>query len=374
MKHPLAIAIQALLIVTLACGALSRASTPGPIPTPEDSVFDESRTLYGFFPSPPEATLESVLATIQDIGKHGDLLLAQRNIPWNDFRKSPEADSQEIVDIRNLMILARQNNLEAIFIVDPLNGLNRREFSGLPFGWQASFANPDVRTAFTNYTLRLVRELHPRYLGLASEINTYNDFHPDDFKNYLSLYQEVYAKVKAESPDTKVFVTFQWEELNNLIPGVPGNTQPYQTRWEQIEVFEPQLDLWVISSYPFTVFQDGKGIPADYYTPLLARTDKPLAVAEGGFTSKDVGAFHGKPEDQVAYLNAIHNQIGGRLAFWIYLLLSDFNLESYKKMMREKGQDADINTLGMFVSVGLRNADGTPKPALAVWDNFQNRP
>ena len=375
MKPSLAIAITTLLVAALACGtSTGQAPTPGPYPTPAHSIFDGGRTAYGFFPSPPEVTLQSVMATIQGIGRHGDILLVQRNIPWNDFRKSPDGASQDIVDALNMMILARQSNLEAVFVVDTLNGLNRREFLGMPFGWQASFANPDVRAAYSNYALRILREFHPQYLGLASEINTYADFHPDDFPNFLSLYREVYARIKAEAPQTRVFVTFQWEELNNMIPGVPGGGQPYHTRWDQIETFEPQLDVWAISSYPFIAFQHGSDIPANYYSPLLARTKKPLAVAEGGFTSKPVGTLRGTPADQVAYLSAIHTQIGSRLAFWIYLLYSDFNLDSYAKMMNAQGQGADVNTLGMFASVGLTASDGTPKPALAVWDGFRSNP
>lgn len=374
-KHAPIFGLTLLLLAALACSAGQGTATPGPFPTPEHSVFDAGHTLYGFFPSPPEVTIESVIATVKGIGEHGDVLLMQRNIPWNDFVKSPQADSQDISDIRNLLSLGRQSHLEAVFVVDPLNGLNRREFLGLPAGWQASFANPDVRAAFTNYTLRILREFHPRYLGLASEINTYADFHPEDFPNYLSLYREVYARIKAEAPETKVFVTFQWDELNNMMPGLPGGRAKYDTRWEQIEAFEPQLDVWAISSYPFTVFQNGSQIPADYYARLVEHTHKPLAVAEGGYSSQDVGPFHGRPEDQIAYLNAIHSQIGGpRLAFWIYLLLSDFNLDSYAGMMREKGQNADVSTLGIFASVGLRQADGTPKPALALWDSFQEQP
>ena len=229
-----------------------------------------------------------------------------------------------------------------------------------------------MRAAFTNYALRIVREFHPRYLGLASEINTYMDTYPEDAQNFVSLYHEVYAKIKAEAPDTQVFVTFQWEDLNNLFIGDPSGGTPYQIKWELVEVFEPNLDLWVISSYPFAAFDSASEIPADYYTPLLTRTDKLLAVAEGGFTSREVGPFHGNEQDQVDYLNAIHTQIGERLTFWIYLTLNDFNLDSYAKMMKKQGAgDDDVNTLGMFASVGLRQFDGTPKAALKVWDSFR---
>jgi hypothetical protein len=366
----LAIILAILACATPATGGSSQG-TPGEIPTLGTSPFDLGRTVYGFFPSPPEATTQSVIDTYKAIAQHGDVVLLQQNIPWETFATSAEADSPVITDIHNQYLLAHQNGLEVIFVVDPLNGLNRREFQGLPAGWDASFANPKVRTAFTNYTLRILHEFHPKFLGLASEINTYNDAHADDFQNYLSLYNEVYMQVKAEAPDTQVFVTFQWEELNNLIPSMAqGN--PYDVNWKQVDQFEPNLDLWAISSYPFVIYSSGAGIPSDYYSPLLTRTSKPLAVAEGGYSSSPVGPFKGDPHSQVDYLNAIHSQIGGsRLSFWIYLLINDFNLASYAPLMNQKGSGADINTLGMFASVGLTTPDRTPKPALAVWDSFR---
>jgi hypothetical protein len=371
MKHTLFAALLFLFLVALAC-SYSPTAIPGPIPSLPISPFDLGRTVYGFFPSPPEVSLQSVIDTYKAIGRHGDVVLLQQNIPWADFAKGTDAASSNITDIHNQYILAHQNGLEVIFVVDPLNGLNRSQFQGLPFGWDASFANPRVRAAFTNFTIRIVREFHPHFLGLASEINTYADTHPQDFPNFLSLYNSVYDQVKAEAPDTQIFVTFQWEELNNLIPQVAHGRTPRQINWNQVEVFEPKLDVWAISSYPFIAYKSGADIPADYYTPLLGRTSKPLAVAEGGYSSAPVGPVSGTPHDQVDYLNAIHSQIGGdRLAFWIYLLINDFNLDSYAKIMNGRGQNNDVNTLGIFASVGLTKSDRTPKPALAVWDSFR---
>ncbi|GAB4415386.1 MAG: hypothetical protein Kow002_00390 [Anaerolineales bacterium] len=362
------------LILILVLGALScgQQVPATPFPTLENSPLHKNQTAYGFFPTPPEASLESILTHYKDMGEHADFALFQHAIPWEDFLESVDGESEKRTDIRNQMLLARQNGLDAIYIVDPLNGLNRREFMGLPDGWKASFANPDVRTAFTHYTLWLVREFNPKYLGLASEINTYLDAHPDDAASYISLYHSVYALVKAEAPETQVFVTFQWEDLNNLWKVAAEGRAAYDTNWDQVEAFEPNLDVWAISSYPFAVFPSGAAIPPDYYTPLLTRTSKPLAVAEGGFTSRPNPPFPGDEGSQVDYLNAIHAQIGGRLVFWVYLLLDDFNLDSYTKYMREQGLgDRDLTSLGMFASVGLREFDGTPKPALEVWDSFR---
>lgn len=366
MKKYIPLLLIACLI--LACG---QSAIPAAIPTLSASPFDGRHTVYGFFPTPSEVSLKSIFDLYKDLGQHADVVLLQQNIPWKEFVPSVDVESQAITDIHNQYILAHQNNLEVIFIVDPLNGLNRSEFYGLPSGWQASFANPDVRKAYTNYTLRIVRQFKPQYLGLASEINTYADVYQKDFENYLSLYQEVYDLVKAEAPDTQIFVTFQWEELNNLIHEVAGERQPYQINWQQIEIFEPRLDAWVISSYPFVAFPRGADIPPDYYTPLLTRTHKPLAVAEGGLPGQDTNGRPGDPQDQIAYLNAIHNQIGERLSFWIYLLFNDINIKSYAHLMKKQSHDQDVDTLGWFVYVGLRSANGEPKPALEVWDSFR---
>ena len=364
--------IPALVILALATLACNSADSFIPS-TPQNSVFDLGRTAYGFFPSPPEVTLASVLHTYKNISQHGDFVLLQQNAVWEDFLAGVDGESQSRTDIINQVKLERQNNLETIFVLDALNGLNRRDFFGLPAGWEARFANPNIRAAYKNYALWVVRTFHPRHLGLASEINTYMDAHPDDAPNFISLYNEIYALVKEEAPETQVFVTFQWDDLNNMFPQPEeGNRQRMKPNWEQVEAFEPNLDVWVISTYPYFIFGTQTDIPADYYSPLLTRTSKPVAVAEGGFSSVAFGSVQGSPEGQVAYLNAIHSQLGPRLAFWVNTLLSDFNIDSYAKMMKKQGRDPqDAQALGAFGYIGLQNADGSPKSALEVWDGFR---
>ena len=357
-----------LILLSLACGG-----TPTPPPLPETSVFDADRTAYGFFPTPPEATLESILQHFKDMAQHGDFVLIQQSTDWEGFANGVDSESQTRTDLTNQVILARQNNLETIFVLDPLNGLNRREFIRLPAGWEASFADPNVRMAHKNYALWVVQNFHPRYLGLASEINTYMDAHPNDAPNFISLYHEIYALVKAESPETQVFVTFQWDDLNNMYPQPEeGDRQKFQPNWEQVEAFEPNLDVWAISTYPYFVFPSGTDIPADYYTALLSRTSKPVAIAEGGFSTETFEQFANTPEDQVAYLNTIHNQLGSQMAFWVNTTLNDFNLDSYAKELEKQGRNPnDAFMLGNFAYIGLRNFDGSPKPALEVWDGFR---
>jgi len=71
-------------------------------------------------------------------------------------------------------------------------------------------------------------------------------------------------------------------------------------------------------------------------------------------------------------LNAVHYQLGPRLAFWVNTLMSDFDLDSYAAEMKKNGRTPkDAQTLGNFAYIGLQNFDGTPKPALEVWDSFK---
>lgn len=362
-------ALLFLILASLACNG----GTPSASPTPQSSIFDSGKTAYGFFPVPPEPKTESIFQLFEDISKHSDFILIQQATAWEEFVDSAEGTSKTRTDLVNQTKLARQNNLEYIFVLDPLNGLNRREFIGLPAGWEANFANPNVRSSHRNYALWVVRTFHPRYLGLASEINTYMDAHPDDAKNFISLYNEIYALVKAEAPQTQIFVTFQWDDLNNMFPQPEENRQKFAINWDQVEAFEPNLDIWAISTYPYFVFSSASAIPADYYSPLLSRTDKPVAVAEGGFSSESFGPFTATPEDQVMYLNAIHDQLGGsRFVFWVNLLLTDYDIEAMTEFIIANGQSAeDADFLGYFGHTGFQNFDRSPKPALEVWDGFR---
>jgi hypothetical protein len=373
----IALAAGFLFLAIVACAGGIPAATSEPeststaTPTFSPSIFHSGRTAYGFFPSSPEITTESLIATIENIGQHGDVILSMPQVPWAEFIESSDGESPAIEQMRGSLDLARQNGLEFIFVIDPLQAFDRRVIASLPPELAGGdFSTPGVRSAFENYALRLVREFHPRYLGLASEINTYADAQPDDFSNYVTLYHEVYPAIKAEAPETKLFVTLQWEDLNSA--GVFSDDSPGGIKWDIVEQFEPDLDVYAISTYPYFTFESAVQIPQDYYAPLLSHATKPLAIAEGGYLSQDAGTFHGSAQDQIDYLQAIKGQLGERLAFWVYLLIDDVNLEAYADYLTGHGSPAGVESLAYFGSLGLRTKTGEPKPALEVWDGFQS--
>lgn len=83
-----------ILITLLAMGLACGGSAPDTTPTPEVSIFDSGRTAHGFFPSPPEATLESVLRLFKDLSADGDFVLIQQNTAWEDIVDGAEEESQ----------------------------------------------------------------------------------------------------------------------------------------------------------------------------------------------------------------------------------------------------------------------------------------
>jgi hypothetical protein len=68
----------------------------------------------------------------------------------------------------------------------------------------------------------------------------------------------------------------------------------------------------------------------------------------------------------------LHTQLGPRSVFWVNILLNDFNFDSYAEQVIKDGRDPqDTLLLGAFAYIGLRHFDGSPKPALEVWDKFR---
>ena len=228
------------ILLSIAC--VSSNSVKEDISTHEP----RNKTKFGFFPTPPKPTEKSIISNLQSMSQYADILIFQESIPWQEFADGIDIDSSKIAELTNLVSFINAIGLEPIFIVDPLNGFNRREFISVQQEWEnINLGNEEVRTAYHNFAVRLAKDFQPEYLGLASEINTYMDTQPEDIDNFLSLYNETYEEIKSISPNTKILVTFQWDDLNRL----DGDGSLYDVKWDQMEMFEPNLDIWAISTY-----------------------------------------------------------------------------------------------------------------------------
>jgi hypothetical protein len=86
-KSPLLVLFIALSLAVLAC-SLGALPDNSPVPTLADSPYQPGRTLYGFFPSPPEVSTQGVIDIYKAIGQHADVVLLQQNVPWRILRRA----------------------------------------------------------------------------------------------------------------------------------------------------------------------------------------------------------------------------------------------------------------------------------------------
>jgi hypothetical protein len=150
--------------------------------------------------------------------------------------------------------------------------------------------------------------------------------------------------VKRISPETRVFVSFQWEWMRILDSRAPHRISEHR---KIVEIFRPNLDVVGLTSYPAFFHDTPTDLAPDYFTWLAhhVRPSDEILLMEVGWPT----AGRGTEEEQrrfVADLPDLLDGVNVSVAAWA--LLHDVALEDF---------DENLN------SVGLVTTDGRPKPA-----------
>lgn len=364
------LAVAALF--TFACGSDggdSQGATPGsgdkgPGPTvirPEPS--GEPRNIaLGFSSLPPERTSESYIGAFATAAQYAEFILVQRTPPWEDFMPGGQVSKQTADSTRLENALLEQYGLRLFYAIDPTDGVvQRSRLANLPpeIDPQAGFNDERVREAFIAYAAYVAKNYKPEYLALGLEVNMTYERAPEQFEAFVSLYNEAYTVVKGNSPKTKVFPTFQLEDLE----GTFGDVHP--PRWELIERFRGRMDLLAISTYPFLgEVKSAADIRQDYYSQLKQHWDGEIIISETGYASAPVEGrvTVGTESDQQAYLQRLleeANALDFRLVVWFAALDPAF---------------ASSGATSVFKDIGLRKSDGSNKAAWTTWEEWARRP
>jgi len=148
----------------------------------------------------------------------------------------------------------------------------------------ATLSDPAWRAAYKEAALDIVKVARPRYLSLGNEVNRwyekYGEDGPNGFKNYVSLYEDIYDAVKKLSPETKVFCVFAREIVS----------ENREAKLEVISLFNPdKMDLLVFTSYPYALGKTNPSmIPDDYYSKAADyMPGKPFGFSEIAWASLD---------------------------------------------------------------------------------------
>jgi hypothetical protein len=349
----------ALVLGASACGgdsadqSVDATSAAGGIGGPARSF------LMGVSSQPANMTEQAYRDAFDVAETAGEVVLIQRAPPWREFMPggniSARTEQLTVLEKR----LATEHHLKLFLAIDPTVPGDRSLLANLPPDLAGEgFSNPDVRAAFVAYAKYLALNYKPAFMALGVEVDMiYRARGDGSFRNFLSLYFEAYDAVKSVSPDTKVFPTFQYENMLGLI----DTGSPVLPSWSLVNRFEPKIDLLAVTTYPSLIFSSTSELPLDYYDGMKGHMDRPVAFASVGWNSLEEPASSPDSSEQVAYLyrvlGAVEDQNASMLVWYL-------------------GRDPASVPEGFepLARMGLHDAAGEAKAVWRVWTSIMARP
>jgi len=315
----------------------------------------------GWAPSAPRPNEGLFLAVIDSMSRVSDLTIIQQPVPWPELLAGAEMDPliEERVEVAQYL---RFKGMDVIFLVDPLDGLDRRKEDPELVAAGRSILEPEIRALHEEWVRRIAEDVRPEWMGLASEINTLAARgNPDLYGEIHDLVNTLAPQVRELSPATKVFVSFQIDEANGVL------IDPIIDHFALIDDYD--IDALGLSSYPVFAFDTPAQIPDDYLDAFDQATDLPLLMVEGGWTSADVPWATGTPGEQVDFLERYEfllDRVGAE--GWVMLTFTDLDIPAL-------GLPADrANGLSNFSRMGILDIDLQRKPSYEVWKRIYERP
>ena len=359
-----AVLIVAVLLV-VACDDAGSEDDPGPGPevTRPRAEGPLRQVRLGLGAQPAEETHEAYVNTFVTAARYADLVSIARVPPWEEFFPEAEVSEETHALMRLERDLVRQYGLSLLFAIDPTDGaVQRGRIAGLPedIDPDEGFLREDVQAALVAYAIYIVTNYEPEYLAVGVEINMLRARSPEQFRGFLEAYNRVYDAVKSIRPETKVFPTFQLEDLLGRL------TQEHPPQWEAVEVFGRRIDALAISTYPYlsSSIRLVREIPGDYYSQLRTRFAGEILISEAGYASATIEghSWVGSEREQEQFLQR---------------LLDDAEANGFSAVVWVAARDPAQSRQGgaaVLNDVGLRLSDGGGKLAWDVWREWARRP
>lgn len=203
-----------------------------------------------------------------------------------------------------------------------------------------SFSNPKIRQAFINTAKQLAR-LNLPYLCLGTEINFLAIGNLNEFLHFVTLYKEAYAEVKKISPNTRVFVSFQWEWMRIVDSRAMHKIREHS---KVINVFRPQLDLVALTTYPSPYHATPTQLPKDYYSWIYRHVprNQEIMFMEAGWPTRGSGS----QQEQTQFIKRLPHLLEHlNISLVAWSLLHDVNIGEF---------DLNLNTTGLIKSNGTK--------------------
>lgn len=293
------------------------------------------------FPHHSPQDLDSAFNLASELGKYSIFIFQ-----WNEL---------DLDAVKLMMEKSRRSNLIPILGLSPTSLDKGRKELDIPAtvrkkaGDYVSFENPIIRKEFISSVKNLAR-MKPPYLCLATEINFLAIQRLDEYLHFVTLYKEAYKEAKKISPDTKIFVSFQWEWVRILDAKEMHKIKEHS---KVINIFKPELDLVGLTTYPSAFYDSPIHLPKDYYSWVynhIERKDSILFM-EVGWPTSGTGT-EVEQDNFIKRLPELLKTLNTSIVSWA--LLHDVNLDAF---------DENLNTVGILTNKGRR------KPA---FDTFKS--
>ena len=356
-----------VLLMALAClallGSACRAqATDGSTFSRRQATGDGEPRGYrlGFSDTPWALTDLATRQTYDLAANYGEVILVQRAPNWADFVPGAHASDATREQLMTVRDAAKGRGLIVAVVLDPFDPAARDRLQRLPANYAGKdLANPDLKQAFVQEAVFIAKNLHPTYLGLGNEVNATFERNPGTYLAYVAAYKEAYDAVKAASPETQVFPSFQYEELLGVIPDLP----PHPPRWQLLKEYEGKIDLFAITTFPSFAYNVARKVPPTYYSSIKDQTKLPVAFMSAGYASgpgRD-NLNSSTPAEQRRYLQRLFEDadaLGSPLLIWFAERDLSF---------------ATAPPYDLLASLGLRDIGDKPKESWPLWEAAANR-
>ncbi|HID73055.1 TPA: hypothetical protein EYP38_03875, partial [Candidatus Micrarchaeota archaeon] len=185
-------------------------------PQPDEPVLapEDGRSFYlGVVPNPKggaEASWEDIVDAYNETKQIAQVTMLWTNPggigQYNRIRETRAVEGARLYDLEPVITLSFATIKEV-----PGEGL--KYVVNAPEGVEPSLADPEFRRLYIMEARSIADEFHPQYMSLGNEINDYFILNPDEYDEYLTLFDEAYSGIKEVSPETKVFVVFSYTHL-----------------------------------------------------------------------------------------------------------------------------------------------------------------
>jgi hypothetical protein len=330
----------------------------------------------GFTPFPNDISVDAIRFSFDKISSDADMISYHfdNGVPWNEALNDEPFSKTFKEDIRNMLFLKPKGH-QVYLSLTPINLMRTglapyhgdKDNQPLAAPWDHyKFNSPEVKTAYLNYVLRMIRSFNPNYLNFAIEANLLKANAPELWDDFLELDRYVYRAVKNSYPKLPVFASIT---VLDLMPATSDkDILGQRAAWDDLS---PQSDYLAISIYPYMNKTFGHYPEAIWGEIKALSHRKPIAVAETGFTSKDVVLQAGFtiPSSERMQADYIKDLLD-HASLDQYVFVSHYLVRDYDALADRIGR---TDLIRIWEHAGLYDKDGKPKPALSTWKGQLSR-